>query len=94
MCDLIGFNLEYWDCECKTNYIHHNKESKCFICGADQVNQPTSIGREVISQVCKNHGLDKVVIHGRIYEVYKKGQLLAKGDVVETFHELKLQGFV
>lgn len=94
MCDLIGFNLEFWDCECTTNYIHHTTESKCSVCGAEQVDQPTSIGREVISHFCKKHGLDKVVIHGSSYEIYKKGEMLFKGGIIEAFDFLKAQGFV
>jgi hypothetical protein len=38
---------EYWDCECKENYIHSITEKSCSICGAVAENQPDSIVNEV-----------------------------------------------
>lgn len=34
--------LEFWDCECDTDYIHSNDEDQCEICGATREDQPHS----------------------------------------------------
>lgn len=38
---------EYWDCECRNNYIHPITEKSCPLCGAISDNQPDSIVSEV-----------------------------------------------
>jgi hypothetical protein len=43
----IILNLDYWDCECEHNYIHHIIQQKCDICGSDQEECPSSIENEV-----------------------------------------------
>lgn len=43
----IVLNLSYWDCECKTNYIHPLKKQSCRKCGAEQDDQPNSRANEV-----------------------------------------------
>ena len=43
----IKLNFNYWDCECKDNYIHSDNINKCFICNAQKEEQPNSIDSEV-----------------------------------------------
>lgn len=43
---------QYWDCECKKDYIRPSYEDRCLICGALREDQPDSIIDEV-----KAHGL-------------------------------------
>lgn len=38
---------EYWDCECKDNFIHHKTQTQCNICGATAEEQPDSRINEV-----------------------------------------------
>jgi len=40
--------LEYWDCECETDYIHPVSEDICPVCDAMRVEQPLSHINEVI----------------------------------------------
>ena len=40
----------YWDCECKDNYIHPKSQSRCEVCGAVSEDQPDSIVSEVLAQ--------------------------------------------
>jgi len=37
-----------WDCECKTNYIHHKRELVCKICNVQQGDMPDSRLTEAI----------------------------------------------
>lgn len=37
----------YWDCNCKDNYIHSKNHSVCPVCGADQEEAPDSIVEEI-----------------------------------------------
>jgi len=39
---------EYWDCECRNNYIHPATQNECPKCGALRDEQPDSIVAEVI----------------------------------------------
>ena len=41
---------EYWDCECFKNFIHHQKEKTCDVCGARREDQPFSRIKEVKMQ--------------------------------------------
>ena len=38
---------EYWDCECKENYIHPKTEESCAKCGLKREDQPDSRVNEV-----------------------------------------------
>lgn len=40
-------NQEYWDCECKKNYIHPKIHAMCPYCGAWADEQPDSIAEKV-----------------------------------------------
>jgi hypothetical protein len=40
-------NPDFWDCECKKNYIHRKNIRHCFKCGADRDSQPDSIQDEI-----------------------------------------------
>lgn len=39
---------QYWDCECKTNYIHPKIEHECRLCRVHSDEQPDSIVSEVL----------------------------------------------
>ena len=43
----IALNLEYWDCECKNNYIHPINQNKCSTCNSIQNDCPSSRENEV-----------------------------------------------
>jgi hypothetical protein len=43
----IVLNLDYWDCECKENYIHHISQDECPICKASKNDQPNSREDEI-----------------------------------------------
>lgn len=43
----IILNLDYWDCECKNNFIHLISQQRCDICGSDQEESPSSRENEV-----------------------------------------------
>ena len=43
----VTLNINYWDCECKENYIHDKAQAKCLLCGALQEDQPNSRANEV-----------------------------------------------
>ena len=38
---------DYWDCECRNNYIHKKEETTCRICQTFSENQPDSRVDEV-----------------------------------------------
>ena len=37
----------YWDCECRIDYIHHISQKKCPLCGADEEDCPPSRVNEI-----------------------------------------------
>ena len=43
----IILNLDYWDCECKNNFVHPISQQRCDICGSDQEECPSSRENEV-----------------------------------------------
>jgi hypothetical protein len=43
----IILNLDYWDCECESNFIHPISQQMCDICGAIQEESPSSRENEV-----------------------------------------------
>ncbi len=43
----ITLNLDYWDCECKNNYIYPITQQYCCICDSLQEERPSSIESEV-----------------------------------------------
>jgi hypothetical protein len=48
--EIVGeliLNLDFWDCECKVKYIHHNSEKYCSKCKSFQDNQPNSRENEI-----------------------------------------------
>jgi hypothetical protein len=50
----------YWDCECKTNFIHPKNKNKCKKCGAQKRNQPDSRLNEVEEHIkIKLYGKEK-----------------------------------
>lgn len=38
---------DFWDCECKTNYIHPKEQPQCEICGSVREEQPDSRMNEI-----------------------------------------------
>ena len=40
-------NLEYWDCECANDFIHHITVARCYRCGADYDESPPSRENEI-----------------------------------------------
>jgi len=38
---------QYWDCECRQNYIHPKSKGHCKLCNALREDQPDSIINEV-----------------------------------------------
>ncbi len=40
-------NPDFWDCECKKNYIHRKNIRHCFKCGANRDEQPDSRQDEI-----------------------------------------------
>lgn len=49
MSDKITLTIQYWDCECESNYIRPRSEIKCEICGAMQEDQPPARLDEVLA---------------------------------------------
>lgn len=47
----IALNLDYWDCECKYNYLHRIAQKTCSVCLATQKESPSSIEFEVQKHV-------------------------------------------
>lgn len=45
---IIQTTQEYWDCECKENYIHPKSQNKCFLCRTSADERPDSRIIEVI----------------------------------------------
>lgn len=43
----ILLNLDYWDCECKHNFIHPISQQRCNVCGSEQEESPSSREKEV-----------------------------------------------
>lgn len=43
----INLNLDFWDCECKENYIKHISIKYCSKCNSFQSDQPNSRQNEV-----------------------------------------------
>lgn len=43
----IILNLDYWDCECESNFIHPISQSRCDICVSEQEESPSSRENEV-----------------------------------------------
>lgn len=39
---------EYWDCECKINFIHPRSENFCMKCKTERIDQPDSSVTEVL----------------------------------------------
>jgi hypothetical protein len=46
-CGDITLNLDYWDCECKQNFIHPISQPSCPICLAEEIESPSSRANEV-----------------------------------------------
>ena len=44
---VICLNLDYWDCECKNDYIRPIKQQVCKKCDTDQEDSPSSRENEV-----------------------------------------------
>jgi hypothetical protein len=42
---------EFWDCECKDNYIHHKSEQTCALCMTEAEEQPDSHVLEVVNHL-------------------------------------------
>lgn len=47
----IVLNLDYWDCDCRHNYIHPISRGKCGVCGFLQEESPSSRQGEVLRYV-------------------------------------------
>lgn len=46
--DGLTTNSDYWDCDCKEDYIHHREtEDHCFVCGKDEDEAPESRQDEI-----------------------------------------------
>jgi len=45
---------QYWDCECRKNYIHPASENVCTVCHARREEQPDSRVTEVLAQIHPN----------------------------------------
>lgn len=43
----IVLNLDYWDCDCKSNFIHSVRLKRCEVCGYEQEDCPPSRENEV-----------------------------------------------
>ena len=43
----ILLNLDFWDCECRKNYIHSISQLNCTICHAEETESPSSRANEV-----------------------------------------------
>lgn len=43
----IILNLDYWDCECESNFIYPISQSRCDICDSEQEESPSSRENEV-----------------------------------------------
>jgi hypothetical protein len=41
----------HWDCECRSNYIHHKCFSQCTICGTTIEGQPDALRSEVVAKI-------------------------------------------
>ena len=41
-------NRDFWNCECKENYIHHTSQTACKICGMAYMYCKHSTNREII----------------------------------------------
>jgi len=47
----LTLNLEYWDCECDTNFIHSVRKKACEICKSIIYLQPNSRESEVLIMI-------------------------------------------
>ena len=47
-CGDIDLTPDYWDCECRENYLHKKAETKCHVCLAVPDEQPDARVNEVI----------------------------------------------
>lgn len=48
--EIIGdltINLEYWDCECESDFIHSISENICSVCNSEKENNPNSRENEI-----------------------------------------------
>lgn len=43
----IILNLDYWDCECQSSFIHNVSQQRCDVCGSEQEDCPSSRENEV-----------------------------------------------
>ena len=51
MIEIIGslkLTDEYWDCECKRDFIHPRSDDFCMVCKAERADQPDSHVTEVL----------------------------------------------
>lgn len=51
----LGLSINYWDCECLTNYIHASWINQCLKCGAAQEDQPNSRIEETYQHYLKEN---------------------------------------
>jgi hypothetical protein len=73
----ITLATRYWDCECKENYIHPNKQKVCFDCNTVQSDgRPNSHADEVLKMI--NEG--KLVVPGGLTYGELKDMLNAMSD--------------
>lgn len=59
--DDIILNDNYWDCECKYNFIRNSEEHRCKICLALQDDQPSSRQNEIDKLI------EEMVTHGIVH---------------------------
>jgi hypothetical protein len=59
---LLELSADYWDCECRRKYIHHNSIDRCSRCGAKRENCPDSRKSEVDEGVELAEGVSQATI--------------------------------
>ena len=57
MQDEILTTDDYWDCECKTDYIHSKEETFCNKCKSYSHEQPDARYSEVVTKILKDSTL-------------------------------------
>jgi hypothetical protein len=63
----LSLNSDFWDCECKDNYLHPKSETTCNECGALAIDQPDSRENEVKTQPIKKDLYENIRNQIRVY---------------------------
>ena len=72
-------NRDFWNCECKKDYIHHISKTDCGICGIPSTHSKHALNREIIEYFAADMPVFRAVYGAKESRIWHKHEKL-KGD--------------